>query len=253
MKNKNIISRQEFSDFEKIRSNFLKIICSELRTPVGAIIGFTEILKENIHSEDNQNILDTISLSSVKIKELSDTALMISQIDAEKPGENMRPTKINSIIEYAISDIYEELNNKNIKINLLQTDLTTEIVIDPDLIKEAIEVFLKNAVSTSQPNSTISIKITENSESVALTINYPLEGIRRDEFITISEYFTGDLKTTRFDWPGLKLVIARFIMDLHDAEIKIFDNTGTGAKVCMIFPINKAKQHALHQLLSQLN
>lgn len=253
MKNENIISRQEFSEFEKIRSNFLKIICSELRTPVGAIIGFTEILKENIHSEDNQRILDTITLSSIKIKELSDAALMISQIDAEKPGENMRPTKINSIFEYAISDIYEELNNKNIKINLLQEDLTTEIVIDPDLIKEVIEIFLKNAITLSQPNSTISVNIIENAESVALTIDYRQHGNRKDEFSTINEYLTEDLKTYRFDWPGLRLVIAKFIMDLHNAEIKTFDNTGTGAQINMIFPINNAKRNALHQLLSQLN
>jgi K+-sensing histidine kinase KdpD len=165
----------------------------------------------------------------------------------------MRPTKINSIIDYAISDVYEDLTNKKLKISLPKAELSTEIIIEPDLIKEVIEIFLSNAIMISQPNSTIALEIAENETSIVLTVNYPCQGVHNEEFIKINEYIASDLKIQRTNWPGIRLSIAKFIMDIHNAEIKIFDHTGAEAQINMIFPINNAKRNALHQLLSQLN
>jgi len=245
--------QHDFVDFQKTKNDLLRIICHELRTPVSAVIGFTEILRENLNSEDKIKILDTMSVASKKIWDLSDTALMVSQIDQENINESMRPTKITSIVEYAISDVNEEYTGKFINISVPPTSDTTEIIIEPDLIKEVIKIFLSNAFSSSLPHSTVSLRITENEDTIVLTIIYSGQGDARDESKKLTDLLASELNIQHSDWPSLRLAMARYIMDLHNAEIKIIENTGSGAQVNMIFPINKAKQNALNQILSQLN
>lgn len=238
---------------EQIKSTFLRIICHEMRTPVGAVIGFTDILKENLNSEDSFRILDTITSATKKIKLLSDTALFVSQIDHEKIAESMRPTKLQSILEYSVSDVYEDMTSKGNKIILPQMGNISEIVIEPDLIKTVIEIFLSNAIFLSLPGSSISLDITENAESIELSISHEGRGMSEEIVKMITEYTLNDLKTQHSDLQGIRMAIAMLIMNLHNSEIIINKNTGSGAQVSMIFPINKAKQNALHQLLSQLN
>lgn len=245
--------QNDIVDSQKVKNDLLKIICHELRTPVSAVIGFTEILKDNVNSEDNISILDTMLIASKKIRDLSESALLLTQIDPEKIGESMRPTKISSIIEYAISDVNEEYAGKYIKISTPSTYEKAEIVIEPGLIKEVIKIILSMAISSVNQDSSIKLKITEKPESIVLAIGYTRQEKVTDESKKLNDCLTCDLEVLQSDLQCLRLTIAHYIMKMHNAEIKIFENTGYEAEVNMIFPINFAKRNALNQLLSQLN
>lgn len=245
--------QNDIVDSQKVKNDLLKIICHELRTPVSAVIGFTELLKDNVNTEDNISILDTMLIASKKIRDLSESALLLTQIEPEKVGESMRPTKISSIIEYAISDVNEEYAGKYIKISTPSTYENAEIVIEPALIKEVIKIILSMAISSGNQDSTIKLRITEKPESIVLAIGYTRNENKSDECKKLNDCLTCDLEVLQSDLQCLRLNIAHYIMKMHNAEIKIFENTGYEAEVNMIFPINFAKRNALNQLLSQLN
>ncbi len=245
--------QNDIVDCQKIKNDLLKMICHELRTPVSAVIGFTEILKDSESSDDNMSILDTMLMASKKIRDLSDSALLLTQIDPEKIGESMRPTKISSIIEYAITDVNEEYTGKYIRISTPATYENTEIVIEPGLIKEVIKIILATIISSGNNFSTIKLKITENTNTVVLAIGYTGNERTADQTKKLKDCLTGNLQVLQSDLQCLRLTIAHYILKLHNAEVKILENTGYEAEVNMIFPINFAKRNALNQLLSQLN
>lgn len=255
-KNKNIQlleSGKKFIELERVKNNFLRTICHELRTPVSAILGFVEILYEYENGNDEENILETITSASDKLKNLTDTALMITQIDPEKIAENMRPTNINSMVEYAVSDTLPFIQKKNIKIVQPEKKDFSEVVIEPGLIKEVISIFLNNSVYYSRSGGEIRIIVRETSEQIELTLEDEGKGFSHDEMLKLRKFLDTDKMPKQSEWPGLRFAVAKFITDIHHVQIRIANNDRGGATVKLIFPVNPVKRDQLHQQLSRLN
>ncbi len=240
-------------DVEKIKGKFLRIIVQELRSPVSAIIGFTDILKDGEANGDKGSLIDTLGDASRKSKELLDLALAITEIDPEKSTCKMRPYKVSSVLEYAIDDHSQLINDKRISITGPAESEITEVVIDPGLIKEVVRIFVFNAVWHTPKDGHIDISVNESIDKVELRIDDSGSGFNISDLNSISQFLKIPGVADRSEWPGLRFAIAKLIMDVHHAEIKIDNNTQGGATVKLIFPVNNAQREALHQLLSQLN
>lgn len=238
---------------ESIKNNFLKVLIQELRSPVSAIIGFTEILKEIDSGEEKENILETISDASRKTRELLDTALMVTEIHSEISSESMRPYKISNLIEYAVNSCSNEIKEKNIRIQQPEISEISEIIIDPGLIMEVIRIFLAKAVKQNRKNGEIRISISESPKAIELNITDTGNGYEFKEINSMASFLSSSETSGRTDWPDIKIAIAKYIMDLHHASIKIDNNPGGGSTAKLIFPVNTAKRDALHHILSQLN
>lgn len=238
---------------ESIKNQFLKIIVQEMRTPTSAIIGFTDILKESDSSEENGFVLKTIADASRRAKELLDTALLVSEIDHDKTANNIRPYKISNLLEFAVNDHSEQIRNKNIRVNYPDESELSESVIDPGLIKAVLSAFLSNAVLHCPPKGNIDFIIEESIDKIELRIQDEGPGFDANNLEKISQFLSSPGVSKRSEWPGLRFAVAKFIMDIHHAEIMIENNPTGGASVKLIFPVNNEEREALHQLLSQLN
>jgi K+-sensing histidine kinase KdpD len=240
-------------NIEEIKGKFLQIIVQELRSPISAIIGFTDILKQDEENGGREILIDTLGDASRKSKELLDLALAITDIDSDKSVSKMRPYKVSSVLEYAIADHSQIINDKRISITGPAESELTEVVIDPGLIKEVVRILLFNAIWHTPKDGHIDISICESVDKVELRIDDFGTGFNLSDLNTLTSFLKIPGIGNRSEWPGLRFAIAKFIMEIHHAEIKVENNTHGGATAKMIFPVNNAQREALHQLLSQLN
>jgi len=157
------------------------------------------------------------------------------------------------VLEYAIADHSQMINDKRISISGPAESELTEVVIDPGLIKEVVRILLFNAIWHTPKDGHIDISICETVDKVELRIDDSGTGFNLSDLNTITSFLKIPGMTNRSEWPGLRFAIAKFIMEIHHAEIKVENNTHGGATAKMIFPVNNAQREALHQLLSQLN
>jgi K+-sensing histidine kinase KdpD len=235
-----------------MKDDLLKIIIQELRSPITAIIGFTEILKESENKKDYNLILETISDASKKTKELLDLALMVSEIDTIRNDELVRPYKLSCLFDIVINDLKSDIRKK--KINLVPPDHVeiSEIIINPDLIKQVIQIILQWAIKFSPERSTIRILLNENIDHIEMEIKFGCNEKGKTSVETVKQFL---LKETlrRNQWPGLEIAITKYIADLHHAKIEILDYPDGEVSAKLFFPVNSAKGEALHQLLSQMN
>ncbi len=239
-------------EIERLKGMFLKIIIQELRSPVSAILGFADMLKVE---DDNQKdkIADLVTNASRKSQELLDIALVVSEIDAEKGPANVRPYKVSNLFDYALKDHSDNILEKNLEIQMPAEREITEVVINPTLIKEVVRIFIQNAVFHSEPGGTIVLEINESIDRIVLNISDSGNGFDLEFLNNASLFLKSKNLTDRSKWPGLKFAIAKYIMDIHFAEIIIENNAGGGASVKLIFPVNNAQLEEIHQSLSQLN
>lgn len=243
----------EYYEMEKLKNNFLKVICHELRTPVSGILGFVEILNENPNCFENNDILKTIIFASKNLQDYADIALMITQIEPSQINDNMRPTKLSTLVEYAIIEAMQNCEKKEIGINANLKDKLAEVVIEPGLIKDVISIILTNAANHSPVKGLISIKLTEFEEKIELEISNQGKGFEPEKYKNITAFLMKDGLNLRSEWPGVHFSVIKFVMDLHNGQVQISNPEEGGAMVKLIFPINAMKNKAFSESLLQLN
>lgn len=243
----------DYYEMEKLKNNFLKVICHELRTPVSGILGFAEILNENPNCVENHDILKTIIFASKNLKDYADIALMITQIEPSQINDNMRPTKLTSLVEYAIIEVMQNCGKKEIGINTNLKDKLAEVIIEPGLIKDVIRIILTNAANHSPVKGSITIKLTEFEDKLELEISNPGKGFEPDKLKNITAFLMKDGLNLRSEWPGMHFSVIKFVMDLHSGQVQISNPDEGGAMVKLIFPINAMKNKAFSEALLQLN
>lgn len=246
-------STREFADLEKLKNSFLRVICSELKTPVSGILGFTEILNEDPGGGENKDIIETILFASKNLKEYADTALLITQIEPEQINDNMRPTKLSSLVDYALSETMHEFSKKEIEISSNLGDELTEIIIEPGLIKDVIQIILSDAATNSPSKGAITINLTESTHKIALEISDQGRGFSDEKLRNIQDFLQQDVHSLRSEWAGMHFAIIKFIMHIHQAQVQVENCKNGGSLVRLIFPVNLSKGKILHQALSQLN
>lgn len=240
-------------DIERQKSAFLQILVQEMRSPVSAVIGFTDMLREDNSSLENREYIETLTEASGKSRELLDLALLITEVDPEKSTNKMRPYKVSSVVDYALDDHRDLIRVKHLTVFKPSESEITEVVIDPGLIKEVVRIFIHNAILHSPRSGKVNISVSETVDKVELRITDSGMGFSLSLLNTVNKFLNIPGMPGRSEWPGLHFAIAKFIMDIHHGEIKVENNAKGGATVKLIFPVNNAQREALHQLLSQLN
>jgi K+-sensing histidine kinase KdpD len=239
-------------NIEAMRDELLKIIIQELRSPISAIIGFTDILKEAQKATDSGLILDTISSASRRTKDLLDMALLVADTETTTINDQQRPCKISHLLEIAGGDLLALLQAKHITVNFPDHTELSEIIVYPDMIKQVLKIFLDMSIRQSPYHSTIHILIHEEVDHVELEIKHPCHEEGLQSLQTIKAYLKSG-NPRKWQWPGIETAISKYIMDLHHAKINIHNNSDGEVSAKLIFPVNDAKGKDLHQLLSQMN
>lgn len=241
-------------EVELLKNKFLRILVQEIRTPVSAIIGFTDILKDDMRGSENQHFIESICSASRKTRELLDTALIVTEIDPGKSADSMRPYKLSNLIEYAVKDYEELIAEKNIHIAFPEDKEITEIIIDPGLIKEVLKVFILKALKHTSEYGNIILDVHESVDKIELHIHGP-SGNRMpaEKLEKLSAFLSFPGMLGHNEWPEIRIALAKFIMNLHNAQIKIENSNKGGVLVKLVFPVNNEKSEELHQILSQLN
>lgn len=235
-----------------MRDELLKIIIQELRSPISAVIGFTDILKEAEKPTESGLILDTISNASRRTKDLLDMALLVADIEPDTINDQMRPCKLSHLLELAAGDLTALIQSKHISLMLPDRCELSEIIASPDMIKQVLKIFLDLSVKQSPDYSKIHVLIHEEVDHIELEIKHLCHAEGLQTLQIIKDYLQS-ANPRKWQWPGIETAISRYIMDLHHASITIINHPDGEVSAKLIFPVNDEKGEALHQLLSQMN
>jgi signal transduction histidine kinase len=143
MKTQNINELNEnLLDLDKKRSEFISIASHELKGPIQPIMGFIELAKNQIISENEA--LEGISNITTHLENVANNVLDLSKIENSKLELNLEPIMINTVIEEVMKT---EFYNPNRKAPILfNGDLNIDVHLDRTRIKQVIRNILDNCI-----------------------------------------------------------------------------------------------------------
>jgi signal transduction histidine kinase/DNA-binding response OmpR family regulator len=219
------------------RSEFIASMSHELRTPLTAVIGFSEVLLEQIFGEINakqQEYLQDILSSGRHLLDLLNDILDISKVDAGRMDLELALFDVRVSIEQCIQMVREKATRKGMSINFRAGDEVGSVWADERRFRQVLLNLLSNAVKFSHTR----IDITAGVEGAMLTVSVSDDGpgIALEDQSLIFEAFQQGKRPSREEGTGLGLTVSRHIVELHGGRISVASALGQGSTFTFTVP-----------------
>jgi PAS domain S-box-containing protein len=226
---------------EKERTNllnqFIQNSSHEFRTPITIMKTNLYIIGKTDDSVKRQEKLKTIEEQISRLTKLIDTMLHLNRLDI---GESFyfSQQNINSLIQDLCNDVQNQLDAKNITLDLELTEALPTIKLDSSQMFRAMREIVDNAIRFSPPKSHIKIRSILETEQVKVLIEDDGPGISPEMLPHVFERFYRQDSAHSTPGFGLGLSIAQAIVHRHRGEIFVESRLGKGTVFAIVLPIN---------------
>ena len=226
----------------RAKSEFMAAISHELHTPLNAIIGFSEMMKEEalgpMENEQYKAYTGEIYNSGGHLLAIINDILDIAKIEAGNTTleENLVDPVI--VAEAAIGLISGRPEAKGLDITITHPNPSPYLMADPRAVKQILLNLLSNAVKFTETGS-VTVKIGSSIDGwMTISVSDTGIGIPADEIEKLAQPFyqvDGSL-ARKFEGTGLGLALATSLMELHEGELVVESEEGQGTTVTCRFP-----------------
>ena len=259
------------------KTTFLNHMSHDIRTPMNAIVGFTDIAMKRKPDKEVENCLKKIRQSSEYLMTLINDVLDISRIESGKLEYKPVPADLRDIINTVLSIAKGYMENRDLNLHVSREELITPYVMADELrIREVLLNIISNAVKFTKDGGTISF-VAENcpgNDEHHVIVRYRISdtgiGMSEEFQSRIFDEFTqeNDGARTSYKGTGLGMAIAKKYVDLMGGKIEVSSRQGVGSTFTVEIPLRIAEQiltekeeklrkdmdlHGLHVLLAEDN
>jgi K+-sensing histidine kinase KdpD len=219
------------------KKNFSLSITHELKTPITTTKLLVETLQNhNLPEEKKQQIYTSINEEQTRLHQLIDKVLLSERLGSEGFRLSLQQVNLSTFIRDNVTRIQVP---QTVKCDL-QQDVFANI--DEFYFSSVVANLLENASKYSEPNTQISISLTEKSEEIYLQFEDEGIGIPDDEKQKVFEVYyrleNEEVRNTK--GTGLGLYLVQRIVKLHGGAIRIVNpSSGKGSCFQIKLPKNK--------------
>ncbi len=230
---------KQLSRVEKIKRDFIANVSHEIRTPLSYLQGYTEILIDGLaeSKEDEQKYLNIIMEESIRLKNMVDEILQLSQLEEGYIKINSTQFSMVTLLKKTIDKIYPIASKRNIsiKFNNISDDMLVCLA-DENRIKQVVINLIHNSIKHSYNYNNILINAYKENDRIYVCIRDFGEGIPQEEVPFIFDRFYTVNKAKSEESTGLGLAIVKNIIQSHGAEITVNSTLGEGTEFCFWLP-----------------
>ena len=259
------------------KTTFLNHMSHDLRTPMNAIVGFTDIAMKKKPDKEVENCLKKIRQSSEYLMTLINDVLDISRIESGKLEYKPVPVDLRNMTDTVLSIARGYMENRDLNLYISREELKNPYVMADELrIREVLLNIISNAVKFTKDGGTISFA-AENApgnDEHHIIARYHISdtgiGMSEDFQTKIFDEFSqeNDGARTSYKGTGLGMAIAKKYVDLMGGKIEVSSRQGIGSTFTVEIPLLIAEQvqteekekltkdmdlHGLHVLLAEDN
>lgn len=233
----------QLAELNRLRAEFISVASHELKTPINVIIGYLELLQENIYGEltpKQREICQTVVKQANTLTRLIKRLLDISRFEAS--GGKLDPREIN--LRRYLTSLEESFsvlaNQRSIAFDVrLGDDLPEQVFWDEDRINEVLGNLLSNAFKFTPREGSVSLDVTDGGDQVTIAVQDTGVGIEPEQLPRIfDKFFQADNQAqAAAKGTGLGLAIAREIVEAHGGTISAESELGNGTTFTVKLPV----------------
>ncbi|MDE7070684.1 MAG: PAS domain-containing sensor histidine kinase [Clostridia bacterium] len=221
----------------KIRSEFFANASHELKTPLTAISGYSELMTmEGVSQKQLDVCIREINSNAGRMKTLIDDMLKLSKLDADMDNEEQSTTDMAKLCEEVVKDLKGVADSKGVRLELSGR---ANLLCRPKMITTLATNLVNNAIKYNKDGGYVKISLSENKDAVTLKVKDNGVGIAKEHQSRLFErFYKVDASRTYINESstGLGLAIVKRIAVIHGAKISLKSELGEGSEFTVVFP-----------------
>jgi signal transduction histidine kinase len=225
---------------QRLKSRIVNQISHEFRTPLTSIIGFAEVLKDEVQIDERQRIeyASYIQSEGLRLTKLIDDLIDLDSLEQGHVDLQVKDSEIQQTVRYAVTLVAEIAYNKFITISLDLPDKPVIIKFDREKIAKVFYQLLHNAVRFNKPGGLVNIKVEATDKHVVTSIHDSGPGIPASDIPSIFNRFGNLYRQGEETYcSGVGLAIVKHIVDQHNGDITVQSRVGEGSIFIVRIPI----------------
>ncbi len=233
------------TQLNKLKSAFLANMSHEIRTPSMAIIGYANLLCDDI----SDGIFDSVKEMTGYLRDgvkrmlkLIDNIVEVSMIESGDYNFQFENKIFNELVEASFKELIHLAADKQVTISLDFDENCKDIVTDESKFKKIFEAVIDNAIKYNSPGGRVVIKTVSSSTALTAYISDTGRGIDEKKIDKILEPFVQEEDEghkRRYEGAGLGLTIAYRLTKALKGELKVKSQSSEGTTVIIKFPLKQ--------------
>jgi len=222
------------------KTSFLLGMSHDLRSPLNAISGFTQLLEIDASmANESKKHVNQISQAGKHLLDLIDHILDLAGIDAGHTDVSKESTNCNDIISLCTNILIGQMEqNGHALVNNIEPDQLPLVYVDPTRMKQVLINLLSNAIKYNCPNGSITLTSCVSKTHVTLYVADQGKGIAADKMAELFMPFNRlGMETSNIQGTGLGLALSKKLVTLMDGEIGVDTTENQGCRFWFSVPI----------------
>jgi signal transduction histidine kinase len=235
-------TRNEFTELDRMKSDFIAITSHELRTPLGLILGHATFLREMI-SDEQREAVEIIIRNATRLKEIIESLTEVDNYEAGLARIRQNSISIPSIIREVVSSFQDMAASKNITLEEDIRDEDLQVEADANKITVAISNLIRNALTFTDEGGQVQVMVELVTGHVQVSVKDNGIGIPASDLGLIFDRFfqVESHLTRRHTGMGLGLSVAKGMIELHGGRIWVESIEGRGSTFSFLLPLRPSQ------------
>ena len=227
----------------RLKSNFFTSISHELRTPLFGILGYSEILRDNIKQPELSEMAEMVLTSCKRLMETLNSVLDLSRIETDKFDLNFTAVNLGQFIDKNIKSFQSLASKKGLLLTAKMLNKNIFILVDEKLLYQILNNLIGNSIKyTEKGTVAVRAKIIKqnNIDYASISVKDTGIGIGKDNLKHIFEEFrqVSEGLNRKFEGTGLGLTLTKKFVELMSGEINVESKLGKGSTFTVLFPLH---------------
>jgi signal transduction histidine kinase len=235
-------SKEEIQKLNASKERLVSIIAHDLRSPFNAILGFSNLLIENItHKQDLEETLNYSKIIYGKAKEtlvLLDNLLDYGNLNSKYVHFNPTKVLLSSVIGLAVKSYLPDAALKNISL-IFNAEENFNVHVDETMLKSVAKNLISNALKFSHLDSIVTVSIKQIDADCIVTVSDNGVGIPFDKLADLFSFKTNRTKRGTLDekGTGLGLLICKEYLEKNNGAIRVESEPEKGSTFTFTLPL----------------
>ncbi len=230
---------------ERHRSDFLAMVTHDLKSPLTAILGYSELIKDECERRGDESVramAEAVEQGGHRLLRLVEDFLTVSRMEAEKLELKKAPADIREVLAKVEKDFHLQAKNSGISLSAELPDGTMpQPLIDRPQVERVLGNLVQNAINYTPSGGSIIIGAEESSKDgrgyIKVFVSDTGRGIPKEEQEKVFSKYYRSSRTAGIRGSGLGLTIAKAITEAHGGWIKLESEPGKGSTFSLFLPV----------------
>ncbi len=221
---------------EQMRREFTANVSHELKTPLTAISGMAEIMRDGlVRPEDISDFAEDIYRESQRLIHLVEDIIHLSRLDEGGGGMEKQEIELLPLLQRARERLLPLARKSGVSLEVRGGSAVIWAV--PSVLEEMVDNLCENAIKYNRPEGMVVLCADTTPEGVTLTVSDTGIGIPPEDQERVFERFyrVDKSHSKEIGGTGLGLSIVKHGAALHNAQIKLDSQLGQGTRVSLMF------------------